>query len=396
WQLTNATYIAAIFAVGYYAAYGVYPSAYSYFAVGSLALIVPVLASIFDVKKASSFVTYATVIRLALNIIALGLLIAYAHYFSVDQFNPNFAPGGIHGALFSLVVFGFFSYAGYGFLLFYTEEGKRPYKNTWKAAIIALVIATILSVVVSYFINAVFGPIAILKAIEFPQPGLLLYVRYLGRIGELAIVGILIILVVFSFSSGVGAQGRIMYALVRDGFIKTKWVGKLNKHDVPMNNIILNFIIALASFLIMGAIFIPIYGYFNSIFYLSYVPSAISTVFWYFHHIIPDLSLASFFKKHKIKLTNPRNFIISIIIPIVSAGFIIYSMYESIITYAVEPYFAGVVLSGIIILGILVWVMYRYYTGTIGISSVELQLNEDAINKLGGVIITPGLGVKNE
>ena len=236
---------------------------------------------IFSVKKVSKIVISITFIGIALNVVALIFLIPHAHYFSLNQFNPSFAPGGLHGALFSLVVYGFFTYAGYGFLLFYTEEGKAPYKNTWKAAIIALVVATFISGLVAYFIDAVIGPSNIAKAIEFPQPGLLLFVRYLGVYGELAIAGIIIILVVFSFASGVGAQGRIIYALTRDNFIKHKWIGKLNKNQVPMNNMILNFIIVMISFLAMGAVFIPIYGYFKSIFYLSYIPAIILDYFCY-------------------------------------------------------------------------------------------------------------------
>lgn len=394
WQIANATFVASVFAVGFFAAYGVYPPVWSYFSIGALALVVPVLASIFNVKRAAIFVTYATFVGIALNVIAFILIILHAHYFSLDQFDPVYAPGGIRGALFSLVVYGFFSYSGYGFLLFYTEEGKKPYKNTWKAAVGALSLATVIDVIMSYFINAVYGPVNILKAIEFPQPGLLLYIRYIGIAGELAIVGILIILVVFSFASGAGGQARIMYTLVRDKFIKTQWIGKLNKHDVPMNNIILNFIIAIISFLIMGAVFIPIYGYFDSIFYLSYIPSTVATIFWYFHHIIPDLSLSAFFRKHKIRLSNPRNFVISIIIPIVASGVIIYSMYESIIADVVEPYFAGVILSLIIIIGLIIWVIYKYKTNTIGESSINSELNEEAINKMGGSVKEVGFGGK--
>jgi len=386
WQIANATFVASVFAVGYYAAYGFYPPIYAFFLVGSLAAIVPLLSSSFKVKKASKIVIYATFIGIALNVIALAFIITHAHYFSIDQFNPSFAPGGISGALFSLVVYGFFSYSGYGFLLFYTEEGKVPYKNTWKAAIIGLVVATIIDVVMSFFINAIFGPIGIIKAIEFPQPGLLLYVRYLGIYGELAIVGIIILLVVFSFASGVGAQGRIIYALARDNFIKNKWIGKLNKNKVPMNNMVVNFIIVIASFLLMGAIFIPVYGYFKSIFYLAYIPSTISTVFWYFHHLIPDLSLSSFYKKHKIKVINLRNFTISIIMPAIATGTILYSLYESIIAYRVEPYFAGLVLGAIIILIIFIWVLYRYLTKTIGESSINAELNSEEILKMGGTI----------
>ncbi len=387
WQISNATFIASVFAVGYYAAYSVYPPLYSYFLVGSLAAIIPLLSTKFSkVAGASRIVILATIIGVILNIIALGMLIPHAHYFSLNQFNPSFAPGGFHGAFFSLIVYGFFTYAGYGFLLFYTEEGKVPYKNTWKAAIIALVISTVILVVISYFINAVFGPVNIIKAIEFPQPGLLLYVKYAGIYGELAIVGIIIILTAFSFSSGVGAQGRIIYALTRDNFIKHKWIGKLNKNNIPVNSVIINFIIVISSFLIMGAVFIPVYGYFNSIFYLSYIPTTISTVFWYFHHLIPDLSLSSFYRKHKIKVFNVRNFVVSIISPAIATGVIIYSVYATIISYEVEPYFAGLVLSGIIILIIVIWVLYRYSTKTLGKSSIDTELNREEILKMGGTI----------
>ncbi len=394
WQLANASFVASVFAVGYFAGYGTYPPAYSYFAVGILALIVPLLSSMTSVKKISKIVIAATFIGIALNVVALAVLIPHAHYFSLNQFNPSFARGGIDGAFFSLVVYGFFTYAGYGFLLFYSEEGKAPYKNTWKAAIIALSVATFISGLVAYFIDAVIGPSNILKAVEFPQPGLLLYVKYLGIYGELAVTGIIIILVVFSFASGVGAQGRIIYALTRDNFIKHKWVGKLNKNQVPMNNMILNFIIVVISFLVMGTIFIPVYGYFDSIFYLSYIPAVISTVFWYFHHLIPDLSLASFYRKNKIRITNIRNFTVSVITPAITVIVISFSMYVSIISDAVEPYFAGIILAGIIILILLIWVLYRYFTDTIGESSINAELNDQEIARMRGMNASKSGGKK--
>ncbi len=386
WQVANATFVGSLIAVGYYAIYGTYPPVYVYFLVGSLALLIPLIASLLNVKKVSAIVTYMTIAGFVLNFVALGLLLSHAHYFSLQQFNPSFAPGGLKGALFSMVVYGFFTYAGYGFLLFYTEEGKQPFKNTWKAALIALATATVLSVVMSFAINAVFGPVRIITAIQFPQPGLLLFVKWLGAAGELFIVGFLIMLVVFSFASGVGAQGRIMYTLCRDGFVKNRWLGRLNKNQVPSNNMIFNFIITLAAFLSLGVLFIPTYGYFKSIFYMSYVPSTVATIFWYYHHIIPDLSLSAFFRRHRISLLKPRTFIISLLIPIVSAIIIIYSVYEAIIADTVEPFFAGVVLALVISLMVLIWVAYRHLTGTIGVSSVEERLNEEALKEMGGIV----------
>ncbi len=382
WQLGNAAFIATVVAVGYYAVYSTYPPAFVYFSAGFLALFVPFLSSILNVKKVSAIVTYMTIIGIVLNIFAIGLLFAHATHFSLNQFNPSYAPGGLHGALFSLVVYGFFTYAGYGFLLFYSEEGKSPFKNTWKAAVIALVISTVISVIVLYAINAVYGSVGILKAIAFPQPGLLLYVRYLGATGELLIVAFLVILFLFSFASGSGSQARLLYTLSRDGFFKNKWIGKLNKNRVPANQLFLSFVIATVLFFVQGAILIPAYGYFSAIFYMAYVPSTIATVFWYFHHLIPDLSLSNFFRKHNIRLSSPRPLVTSIVAPVVATVLIVYSLYESIIADTVEPYFAGVVLSAIVVLGLALWVVFKWHRGTIGRSSVEEMLNTEAIEKM--------------
>ncbi len=385
-QVAIAAFVGSIVAVGYYAVYNTYPPIYVYFLSGILLLTIPLIISTMHVKRVSAIVTYMTIVGFVLNIVAFGLLISHAHYFSLQQFNPAFAPGGLKGALFSMVVYGFFVYAGYGFLLFYSEEGKQPFKNTWRAAIIAMGISAVLWVMMSYAVNAVFGPVHILTAIVFPQPGLLLYVKWLGPAGELFIVGFLVLLVTFSFASCIGAQARVVYTLSRDNFIKNKWVGRLNRNQVPANSMFLNFVISLAAFLSMGAILVPAYGYFSAIFYMSYVSSTIVTVFWYFHHIIPDLSLSAFFRRHRISLLKPRAFVISLLIPLVSAGLIIYSVYETIIIDMVEPFFAAIVVSLLITVGIMVWVAYRHFTGTIGISSVEARLNDEALAKMGGVV----------
>ncbi len=318
-----------------------------------------------------------------MNVIAFSILLYHAHYISIDEFNPLYAPGNIHGAFLSLVAYGFFTFAGYGFLLFYTEEGKQPFRNTWRAAIIALAVSTLFYTLGAISINSVFGPQGIEKAISFPQPGLLLYIKYLGSAGELSIIGILLILVVFSFLSGVGGQGRILYSLARDEFIKWKWIEKLNKNNVPMNAMLFNFILSLSLFIILGIIFVPVYGYFNAIFYMAYVPTTIATILWYFHHLIPDLSLSMFYRRNRISLTKLRTFLISILVPVISTVVFIYSLYESIISDLVEPYFAGFIISVIALLFSAIYVIIK--RNSLGRSIVLQNLNEEALEELRGI-----------
>lgn len=380
WQVANATYVGSLLAVGYYAIYGTYPPEYSYFLIGAAALVVPFLSSILHVKQVSSIIWYLTIAGFIMNIIAFSILLYHSHYLSLNEFNPLYSPGGIHGAFLSLIAYGFFTFAGYGFLLFYTEEGKQPFKNTWRAAIIALAVSTIFWMLGAISVNSVFGPQGIQKAISFPQPGLLLYVKYLGPAGELTIIGILLILVVFSFASGVGAQGRILYSLARDDFLKWKWIEKLNKNNVPMNAMLFNFIVSLSLFIILGVIFVPTYGYFNAIFYMSYVPTTIATILWYFHHLIPDLSLSMFYRRNRISLTKMRTFIIAVLVPTISTGVFVYSLYESVISDLVEPYFAGFVISMVTLVFSAIYVVIK--RNSLGKSIVLQNLNEEALKEL--------------
>lgn len=113
---------------------------------------------------------------------------------------------------------------------------------------------------------------------------------------------------------------------------------------------------------------IKIYGYnLTTITVAWFLAGAAGTTIWYFHHFVPEFGLFAYLQKHKeIKYSLMKKVFVALIIPIAGTALFIYTFYVGIIADLVEPYFALVIVDTIIIIGLILYIIYKTYKKTTG------------------------------
>lgn len=197
-----------------------------------------------------------------LLVLVIGAIIIIIRLGSANSAAPfAFPSGGAVGSFFFGVVFSIVDFTGLGTVTTLSEEVKDSRKKIKHALVIAWVLAGIALIPASYALvlgwtNGGFG--AISGYAGAPDPGLLVFQKYLGPVG-------FVLLIIFTinsyFSYGVSktnAVSRIWYAAARDKVIFPKWVGKLHpQRQTPGNAMMLWLGISFVLDVVLGLIYGP-------------------------------------------------------------------------------------------------------------------------------------------
>lgn len=197
-----------------------------------------------------------------LLVLVIGAVIIIIRLGSANSVAPfAFPSGGTVGSFFFGVVFSIVDFTGLGTVTTLSEEVKDSRKKIKRALVIAWVLAGIALIPASYALvlgwtNGGFG--AITGYAGAPDPGLLVFQKYLGPVG-------FILLIIFTinsyFSYGVSktnAVSRIWYSAARDQVIFPKFIGKLHpKNKTPSNAMALWLGISFVLDVILGLIYGP-------------------------------------------------------------------------------------------------------------------------------------------
>ena len=197
-----------------------------------------------------------------LLVLVIGAVIIIIRLGSANSVAPfAFPSGGTVGSFFFGVVFSIVDFTGLGTVTTLSEEVKDSRKKIKRALVIAWVLAGVALIPASYALvlgwtNGGFG--AITGYAGAPDPGLLVFQKYLGPVG-------FILLIIFTinsyFSYGVSktnAVSRIWYSAARDQVIFPKFVGKLHpKNKTPSNAMALWLGISFVLDVILGLIYGP-------------------------------------------------------------------------------------------------------------------------------------------
>ena len=181
------------------------------------------------------------------------------------------------------------------------------------------------------------------------------------------------------FGGGAGSQSRLMWAMTRDGFVKSKRLNRLNSsRSTPTNAAAFDSLLAGITVMLVGLVMVYFYGYTPStVADCFYVGGTASTILWYFHHFIPEFGLFTFLGKHKeLKFSQARRYVSGLIIPVAGGVLFVYTFYLGIISDLVEPYLAFVVLAVLILIAIIVYTIYKKIKGELGNSTVEYMMAE--------------------
>lgn len=196
-----------------------------------------------------------------LLVLVVGAIIIIIRLGSANSITPfAFPSGGALGSFFFGVVFSIVDFTGLGTVTTLSEEVKESRKRIKKALLIAWILAGIALIPASYAL--VMGWQTSISSItnyaSAPDPGLLVFQKYLGSAG-------FILLIIFTinsyFSYGVSktnAVSRIWYSAARDGVIYPKFVAKLHpKYQTPGNAMMLWLGISFVLDMILGLIYGP-------------------------------------------------------------------------------------------------------------------------------------------
>ncbi|MDA8056082.1 MAG: APC family permease [Thermoplasmatales archaeon] len=367
--LTSTAFAYVVYASLTYVSNYVLPS-WLYILISILFFAAMYFVSVVDLKVAAKWVIGSGLVQILVLLVYGGVVIAKTHYNSALAFSVSSAPGGLSGLFLGVILAGFLFYTGYGVPLFFSEEGKASFKNVWKAVVVGVLVSTAIGVYAMYSeVVAVGLPHSASLAGEL-SPGLAAYLPFLGLAG--AWLFFLVALFGQAFGGFVPGMSftRLLYSMGRDKFIASTWLTKLNSKGSPVNAALLNAILGVVITVITESLMILFYGVRQGPFYALFISGSMVVAYWFIHHIIPEVALASYLHKIGKKITTLRNFAISIIAPAAGVVLFLYAFYEGYSSLT-EPYFGGLMVVFATSIIAVIIVLYKRGKGTLGESFVS-------------------------
>ncbi len=380
--MANAFFIGWLIVDTLYILYGQMIPVWGWILISVLALLVTFIVTIQHPRNLGKILTISILSVLLIVIISAIYVVFKSPYNSFYYLNPSSSPSGFTGIALATAIVGFYTFTGYASPLFYSEETINSRRSVWKAVYLGLTISAITIALVAYseVVSVPYSELSIVGSSSMPQ--LVTWIRYFPKIYLLIINLIIGVVSLIAFGGGSGAQSRLLWAMSRDGFIKSSWINKLDHNNVPRNAALFNLMLALIITIVASILLIHFYGYNPTTVELSfYVAGTLSTILWYFHHFIPEMGLYAFLRKHnEFKFSILRKLVSGLIVPIGGIAFFIYTFYEGIIGDLVEPYFAVVVIGFVLIVLALAYTLYKRGKGELGESVVLYNISENKEN----------------
>ncbi len=384
WQTGLGVFIAMLTVVGYQIITGYTMPEWAFFL---LILITPTFllyGVIHHVSLTTRAILIGALIQIAIVLVFATFVVIRTPYNSFSYFNPLSGPNGFSSVALGASIAGFLSFIGYGAPIFYSEEDPHARKNVWKGIILGVFIAVAIGSLAIY--SELAGVSDLNTIANSPIPLLSSYAAYIGRYGLFFFLIANIPISILSWMAGGGGQARLLWAVSRDRFVKSKWLGKLDpKTKVPRNAAIFNYVLALIMNYAVAGILFGIYGYNdNAMFYTAFAPFTAATVSWYMHHFIPDLSLGAYFVKHKVKISPLRKIATGVLAPAFGLILFSYAFYSGIVSNEVEPYFAFVMLAILAAVASAIWVYIKHVKNELGDSvTFYMKAEEGNIDTMG-------------
>jgi len=302
-------------------------------------------------------------IRISLNYVAItglietlilvvGAIIIIAKVGPGNSFLPFTIPPGDFSGLFFGILFGIVDFTGLGTVITVSEEVKEPRKKVRRSLLIAWLLAGVALIPASYALTVGWGISNIGSYSTSPDPGLIVFSKYLGPIG-------FILLLIFTinsyFSYGVAktnAVSRIWYSAARDSILFPKAIAKINnKHRTPGNAMLVYIAIAFVLDIILGLKFGPVTA--------ALILLTMAGIYIIFPHIFANTAL-TIFSHSELKKRGESSILKHFVVPTVSSviGIIVIyfsvestvSSYISALTAVNLAYLLAVIIS-------LIWVL---------------------------------------
>lgn len=216
-------------------------------------------------------------------------------------------------------ILGFTTFGGLSSSVPIAEETSNPKRSIPKALLFSTAIIGFTLIIAAYAQAIGFGFSNISNYAVSPDPGLLVFRKFLGPIGFI----LLAIFVLNSFNSDMVSNmtnaSRMTYGISRDGMLP-HFFEKTNKNNVPSGGILVVSIGAILLGVVVGLYLGPLEG---SIFIITGYSFAV-----YLEHIMGGIGLFLYHRRNK-SLKIVRHLIVPIIVAAVLIVAIIYSVYPA-------------------------------------------------------------------
>lgn len=286
-------------------------------------------------------------------LLVIGSFIIIAKLGSLNTLKPFYLPtGGAVGSFFFGVIFSIVDFTGLGTVTTISEEMSHSKKNVRKSIVIAWLLAGLALIPASYALVVGWGLPSISSFATAPDPGLIVFDRFLGPIGFVLLI-IFTTNSYFSYAvSKTNAVSRIWYSAARDKVLFPGYIGDIHKkYKTPGHAMIIWLAISFVLDIITGIYFGPVNA---ALILLTMTGVCIVTV-----HVIGNTSL-TFFSHTVLKKTGESSLLYHYIVPTVASfiGIVIiyYTVLTNIQTYYADPTMLNLAYYFIVVLA-LVWIL---------------------------------------
>ncbi len=303
------------------------------------------------IKISTNYMAITGLLEVALLIIGSFLIIVKLG--SANTLKPFYIPtGGALGGFFFGVIFSIVDFTGLGTVTTISEEMKDSKKNVRKSIIIAWLLAGLALIPATYALTVGWGLSSISTFATSPDPGLLIFFKFLGPIGFVLLI-IFTVNSYFSYSvSKTNAVSRIWYSAARDKVIFPEYIGDIHKkYKTPGHAMIVWLSISFILDVITGIYFGPVNA---ALILLTMTGVCIVTV-----HIIGNTSL-TFFSHTVLKKAGKSSILYHYVLPTIASfvGIVIiyYTVLTNVQTYYASPNTLSLAFMLVVVLA-LVWIL---------------------------------------
>lgn len=274
----------------------------------------------FGIKISMRYVLYTGLAEIAfLLVTSVIIIIMVGPRNTGTVFTAAPVSGNITTILVTMVL-GIATFGGLNSVVPVAEETKNPKKNVPMALGLLAGILGITIILNSYAQSVGYGVSNMFNYAGLPDPGITVYLKYLGTVGAV----IFAILIINSFnSSGVSFETsavRTSYAYSRDGILFPSSFRKINKHKVPGNLVIFTGVLSIVIAIVAGELMGPLTaGLFLII---------SNSIFSFTNHALAGIGLG-FYHHRKGTLRILRHVVIPLAVVVALAVAIIYVVYPA-------------------------------------------------------------------
>ncbi len=228
--------------------------------IATATLLFGVALSYFGIKPSLAYTMWAGLLEVAfLLVTAIIIVIMVGKGNTGDPFTLSPLHGNLH-PLFLGVIFSVLDFTGLGTATTISEETRNSKRLIRRAIIIAWILAGLALVLPSYALTVGWGVSSMPGYAKSPDPGLIVYLHYLGRAGWVLLIVFTINSYLMYMVAKVNAVTRIWFSAGRDGVLFKPLARVHRRFHTPHLLVLFFFLVILAIDLIAGVILGPTEG----------------------------------------------------------------------------------------------------------------------------------------